>query len=107
MDSLIPPLSADSRPRTAVLLQHTGIGDLIWHIQYFKAVANQSQGGQVTVIAQPSTLAKAFLGHEPWVSRIIDHDHRPRRGDGRRGKHAGIQGMRQMAQELKASWIAS
>lgn len=102
MDSLITPLSADARPRTAVLLQHTGIGDLIWHIQYFKAVAQQSQGGQVAVIAQPSTLAKAFLGHEPWISQIIDHDHRPRRGDGRRGKHAGIQGMSQMAQELKA-----
>jgi heptosyltransferase-2 len=102
MDSLIPTMSADSRPRTAVLLQHTGIGDLVWHIQYFKAVAAQSQGGKVAVIAQPSTLAKAFLGHEPWVSQVIDHDHRPRRGDGRRGKHAGLGGMRKMASEIKA-----
>jgi heptosyltransferase-2 len=85
-----------------VLLQHTGIGDLIWHIQYFKAVASQSHAGQVAVIAQPSTLAKAFLGHESWVSQVIDHDHRPRRGDGRRGKHAGLIGMRQMAVDLKA-----
>ena len=30
--------SNDKRPRTVVLLQYTGIGDLIWHIQYFKAV---------------------------------------------------------------------
>ena len=95
-------MPADTRPRTAVLLQHTGIGDLIWHIQYFKAVAAQSHAGQVVVIAQPSTLAKAFLGHESWVTQIIDHDHRPRRGDGRRGQHAGIQGMRRMARELQA-----
>lgn len=102
MESPINRMSADSRPRTAVLLQHTGIGDLIWHIQYIKAVASQSQGGQVAVIAQPSTLAKAFLGHEPWVSQVIDHDHRPRRGDGRKGKHAGLTGMRLMAKELQA-----
>jgi heptosyltransferase-2 len=95
-------MPADTRPRTAVLLQHTGIGDLIWHIQYFKAVASQSHAGQVVVVAQPSTLAKAFLGHESWVSQVIDHDHRPRRGDGRRGKHAGLGGMNRMAQELKA-----
>lgn len=94
-------MPADTRPRTAVLLQHTGIGDLIWHIQYFKAVAAQSHAGQVAVIAQPSTLAKAFLGHESWVSQVIDHDHRPRRGDGRQGRHAGLQGMRRMARELQ------
>lgn len=92
----------DPRPRTAVLLQHTGIGDLIWHVQYFKAVAAQSQQGQVSVIAQPSALAKAFLGHEPWVERVIDHDHRPRRTDGHKGRHAGLRGMRAMANELKA-----
>jgi heptosyltransferase II len=95
-------MPADPRPRTAVLLQHTGIGDLIWHIQYFKAVASQSHAGQVVVVAQPSTLARAFLGHESWVSQVVDHDHRPRRGDGRRGKHAGLSGMNQMARELKA-----
>ena len=91
----------DKRPRTVVLLQYTGIGDLIWHIQYFKAVAKQSQGGQVTVVAQPSTLARAFIGKEPWVEAVIDHDHRPRRGEKRKGRHAGLLGMWRMAQQLK------
>jgi heptosyltransferase-2 len=95
-------MAADPRPRTAVLMQHTGIGDFVWHVQYFKAIAAQSQAGKVTVIAQPSTLARAFIGSEPWVDAIIDHDHRPRRGDGRRGKHAGLTGMRRMAVELQA-----
>jgi heptosyltransferase-2 len=94
-------MAADPRPKTAVLMQHTGIGDLVWHIQYFKAVAAQSRDGKVTVIAQPSTLARAFIGNEPWVEAIIDHDHRPRRGDGRRGRHAGLPGMYRMATELK------
>ncbi|MFZ4551351.1 MAG: glycosyltransferase family 9 protein [Aquabacterium sp.] len=92
----------DPRPRTVVLLQYTGIGDLIWHIHYFKMIAEQSQGGRVTVVAQPSTLTKAFIGKEPWVEAVIDHDHRPRRGEKRKGKHAGLAGMWRMANELKA-----
>lgn len=85
-----------------MLHQFTGIGDLIWHVQYFKAVARHSHAGKVTVIAQPSTMARAILGHEPWVEEIIDHDHRPRRHDARNGRHSGLLGMWRMAQELKA-----
>ena len=75
--------TSDHRPRTVVLLQYTGIGDLVWHIQYFKAVAQHSHGGRVTVVAQPSTLARAFISHEPWVEAVIDHDARaPASADG-------------------------
>lgn len=91
----------DNRPRTVVMLQYAGIGDLIWHIQYFKRVAETSQGGKVTVVAQPSTLTRAFIGQEPWVEAVIEHDHRPRRGEKRRGAHAGLKGMWRMAQQLK------
>ncbi|MEW6098033.1 MAG: glycosyltransferase family 9 protein [Pseudomonadota bacterium] len=92
---------SDSRPKTVVLHQFTGIGDLVWHIPYFKAVAEQSRGGKVSVIAQPSTLARQLIGHEPWVEEIIDHDHRPRRSEKRKGRHAGLLGMWRFAQELK------
>lgn len=92
---------SDPRPKTVVLHQFTGIGDLVWHIPYFKAVAEQSRGGKVSVIAQPSTLARQLIGHEPWVEEIIDHDHRPRRSEKRKGRHAGLLGMWRFAQELK------
>lgn len=92
----------DRRPRTVVLLQYAGIGDLVWHIPYFEMIAAQSRGGKVTVVAQPSTLTRAFIGKEPWVEAVIDHDHRPRRSEKRRGKHAGLRGMWRMAQQLKA-----
>lgn len=85
-----------------VVLQHTGIGDLVWHIQYLKLVAESSRQGRITLVAQPSTLARSLIGHEPWLERLIDHDHRPRRGEKRRGRHAGLRGMRAMAAELKA-----
>lgn len=96
------PTLTDSRPRTVVLHQFTGIGDLIWHVQYFKAIAGQSRGGKVTVIAQPSTMARGILGHEPWVEAVIDHDHRPRRQEARKALHGGLSGMWRMAQTLKA-----
>lgn len=92
----------DPRPRTVVLLQYAGIGDLIWHIPYFKAVAAQSRDGRITLVAQPSTLARQFLGTEPWLEELIDHDHRPRRSEKRKGKHAGLAGMWRMARQLKA-----
>jgi len=97
----IMSFSGDARPRTVVLLQYSGIGDLIWHIQYFKAIAQKSFGGKVTVVAQPSTLAQAFIGKEPWVEAVIDHDHRPRRSDKRKGAHAGLLGIWRMARQLK------
>ena len=95
-------LSSDVRPRTVIVLQYAGIGDLIWHIPYFRMIAEQSQAGQVTVVAQPSTLTKHFIGQEPWVEAVIEHDHRPRRGEKRRGAHAGLSGMWRMARQLKA-----
>jgi heptosyltransferase-2 len=94
--------SRDTRPRTVIMLQYAGIGDLIWHIPYFRMIAEQSHAGQVTVVAQPSTLTKHFIGHEPWVEAVIEHDHRPRRGEKRRGAHAGFAGMWRMARQLKA-----
>jgi heptosyltransferase-2 len=95
------PPHPDTRPRTVLLLQFTGIGDLVWHIHYFKMIAEHSRNGQVTIVAQPSTLTRAFIGKEAWVEKIIDHDHRPRRGEKRTGQHAGLAGMRRMARQLQ------
>lgn len=97
-----PSAQPDHRPHTVVVMQYAGIGDLVWHIPYFKAVAAQSRGDRITLVAQPSTLARQFLGEEPWIESIIDHDHRPRRTEKRKGKHAGLAGMWRMARQLKA-----
>ena len=94
--------AADQRPRTVILLQYAGIGDLVWHIPYFERIAQGSQGGKVTVVAQPSTRARDFIAQEAWVEDVLDHDHRPRRSDKRRGQHAGLMGMWRMAQTLRA-----
>lgn len=94
------PVGADSRPLTAVQLQLNGMGDLVWHAQYFRCVAEQSRGGQVSVIAAPTTMARELIGHEPWVREVIDFDRRPRRSERRRGRHSGLDGLLRFGAEL-------
>jgi heptosyltransferase-2 len=91
----------DSRPRTAVLHQWVGMGDLVWHIPYFRKIAAISSDGQVSVIASPTTFARELLGHEPWVREVIDFDRHPRRNEQRHGRHRGVMGLLHMGDELK------
>ena len=91
---------ADTRPRTAVQLQLNGMGDLVWHAQYFRCVAEQSRDGQVTVIAPPTAMARELIGHEPWVREVIDFDRRPRKSERRTGRHSGLLGLLRFGREL-------
>ncbi|CAN5920094.1 glycosyltransferase family 9 protein [soil metagenome] len=93
--------SRPKAPRTVVLHQFVGIGDLVWHIPYFRAVARQSEEGRVAVIASPTTFARDLLQGEEWVSEVIDFDRRPRRSERRQGRHSGLIGVFRMARELR------
>lgn len=93
--------SLTDAPHTAVLHQFVGMGDLVWHIPYFRVLAEQSKDGQLSVIASPTTFARDLLAHEPWVREVIDFDRRPRRTEKRQGRHSGVMGLVRMAQELK------
>ena len=91
---------ADTRPLTAVLLQQNGMGDLVWHAEYFRRVAESSRDGQVTLVAPPTVMARELLGHEPWLREVVDFDRRPRRSERRRGRHSGLAGLLRFASEL-------
>lgn len=101
-DRSVVSRTADTRPRTVVLHQFVGIGDLVWHVPYFRAVAQQSHGGQVAVIASPTTFARDLLSGEACVSEVIDFDRRPRKAERRTGRHAGLAGIFRMGSELRA-----
>ncbi|CAM3750578.1 glycosyltransferase family 9 protein [Roseateles saccharophilus] len=92
--------AVDTRPRTAVQLQLNGMGDLVWHAQYLRCVAEQSQGGQISLIAAPTTMAREIIGHEPWLREVIDFDRRPRKSERRRGRHSGLDGLWRFGAEL-------
>jgi len=89
-------------PKTVLLHHHLGIGDLIWHLPYIRAVAQKSANGKVSVIARPSTLADQILSAEDCVEHIIIYDRKPRPSENRRGKHQGFDGMLRFAKEIKA-----
>ncbi len=92
--------SIDKRPLTAVLLQQNGMGDLVWHAEYLRRIAETSRDGQVTLIAAPTVMARDLLGHEPWLREVVDFDRRPRRSERRRGRHSGLSGLLRFASEL-------
>lgn len=88
-------------PKSVVLLRYVGIGDLIWHLPYIRAIASQSRNSKVSVIAAPSTLAKDILAAEDCIEHVLYYDRNPRRKEGRRGGHRGFWGMLNFSKELK------
>jgi heptosyltransferase-2 len=59
---------------TAVLQAKPGIGDVIWHLPFIRAIAAASPGGKVTFLAPPSSGAKDLLVAEPAVVETIYFD---------------------------------
>ena len=80
-------MSNSSPPRTVVVVHRTGIGDLIWHIPYVRAIAAASADGKVSLIVRPSSRAADVLAAESCVAEIIEFDRRPRKSEKRRGRH--------------------
>jgi len=61
--------------RTAVIQAKRGIGDVIWHLPFIRAIASVSEGGQVTFMAPPTSKAKDLLVGEPTVFQTIYFEH--------------------------------
>jgi heptosyltransferase-2 len=97
-----PSAAADARPRTAVLFQWVGMGDLIWHVPYIRRIAETSSDAQVSLIVPPSTFARQLVGHESCIREVIDFDRHPRRYEARSGRHRGVAGLLRMARDLRA-----
>jgi heptosyltransferase II len=59
---------------SAVIQAKRGIGDVIWHLPFVRAIAAVSPGGQVTFLAPPSSGAKELLAAEPSVAETVYFD---------------------------------
>jgi heptosyltransferase-2 len=60
---------------TAVIQVKPGIGDVIWHLPFARAIAAASPGGQVTFLAPPSSGARELLAAEPSIAETIYFEH--------------------------------
>ncbi len=89
-------------PKIALWHHHLGIGDLIWHIPYMRALAKHSKDGKVTLITRPSTMPHQLLADEDCVSDILIFDRKPRKSEGRKGRHDDRAGRKKFIEELRA-----
>jgi heptosyltransferase-2 len=60
---------------TAVIQVKRGIGDVMWHLAFIRAIAAISPGGTVTFLAPPSSGARELLTAEPYVAEVIYFEH--------------------------------
>jgi len=58
-----------------VIQPKPGIGDVIWHLPFIRAIAAVSPGGQVTFLAPPTSGARELLAAEPAVAETIYFEH--------------------------------
>jgi heptosyltransferase-2 len=60
---------------SAVIQVKRGIGDVIWHLAFVRAIAGASPGGKVTFLAPPSSGAKELLAAEPSIASTLYFEH--------------------------------
>jgi heptosyltransferase II len=60
---------------SAVIQVKPGIGDVIWHLPFIRAIARAAPASQVTFFAPPSSGAKELLAAEPSVAETIYFEH--------------------------------
>jgi heptosyltransferase-2 len=60
---------------TAVIQVKQGIGDVIWHLPYVRAIAASEPGGAVVFLAPPTSHAKELLAAEPFIAEVTYFDH--------------------------------
>jgi heptosyltransferase-2 len=59
----------------AVIQVKPGIGDVIWHLPFIRAIAAATAAGRVVFLAPPSSGAKELLAAEPGVAETIYFRH--------------------------------
>ncbi len=59
----------------AVIQVKPGIGDVIWHLPFIRAIAGVAPGGRVTFLAPPTSHAQELLAAEPAVAETVYFEH--------------------------------
>lgn len=55
-----------------VLMVCRGVGDLMWHLPTFRAIAAHSPQGKIALAVRPSTQARNLLKMEPSIACVVD-----------------------------------
>ena len=60
---------------SAVIQVKRGIGDVIWHLPFIRAIAAAAPGGRVTFLAPPTSGARELLAAEPCIAETLYFEH--------------------------------
>ena len=66
---------SQSTAGSAVIQVKPGIGDVVWHFPFIRAIAAVSPGGCVSFLAPPTSGAKELLAAEPCIAETIYFEH--------------------------------
>ncbi|HEY6433258.1 MAG TPA: glycosyltransferase family 9 protein [Acetobacteraceae bacterium] len=91
-------LSLSDPDRTAVIQPLPGIGDMIWHLQHIRALAER-WGGPVLLVAKPRSAADQLFAAETTVADVLWMDRNP---ENRTGRHDGPAGLLRLIAALRA-----
>jgi heptosyltransferase II len=61
---------------TVVIQSKQGIGDVIWHLPFIRAIAATTPAGIVTFLTLPSTHGRELLAGEPCVAQTLYYENR-------------------------------
>jgi heptosyltransferase II len=61
---------------TVVIQSKQGIGDVIWHLPFIRAIAATTAAGNVTFLTLPSTRGRELLAGEPCVAETLYYENR-------------------------------
>ncbi len=56
--------------KTAIISIYPGIGDIIWHLPFFRALAKKSEKKKIHLFTRKTTLAKEILEHDKAIDKI-------------------------------------
>jgi heptosyltransferase II len=62
--------------RIAILQAQEGIGDVVWHLPYIRAIAETSPSGTVTFLSRPSSQAHEILEGESLIEQVLYYEAR-------------------------------
>jgi heptosyltransferase-2 len=67
----LKPLTAINVTSFSVIQVKPGIGDVIWHLPFIRAIAATAPERQVTFFAPPTSAARDLLAAEPRVAATV------------------------------------
>ena len=56
--------------KTAIISIYPGIGDIIWHLPFFRAIAKKLEKKRIYLFTRKTTLAKEILIYDKAIAKV-------------------------------------